>query len=139
MKNFDLNKIIEAHQLDEKKVAERLFPTAKYPLLALNRIRKGESFLDTKQLAILENLTGLSLADMLGQADKWSASAKEGILLFTKRDYIAKVSSSFHVDLYKGDKRITSFLIQADSISVENFINMLNSKIELYEQFESND
>ena len=43
---FDIKKVIEHYKLDTNEVAEALFPHVRYKTLALNRVLKGEAYLD---------------------------------------------------------------------------------------------
>jgi len=55
MKKIDLKKIIENAGLDIKETAQHLFPNNKYAKLALDRVIKGDAFLDTNQISKLSN------------------------------------------------------------------------------------
>lgn len=59
-----LRDIIEEYSLDPKKVAERLFPEAKWPNLALTRILGYSLELDLKQISIIANMAHCDATDL---------------------------------------------------------------------------
>lgn len=59
-----LRDIITEYALDQKQVAERLFPEAKYPALALTRILGYSLELDLKQISIIANMANCNPVDL---------------------------------------------------------------------------
>ena len=71
MNKIDLQQLIEIYNLDKKEIAETLFPGAKYPTLALNRIISGEALLDSDQVSKLALFIGVPI-EKLYSGTKWA-------------------------------------------------------------------
>jgi hypothetical protein len=94
MGNIDLKKIIEDNDLDVRELAAELFPGIKYPKLALDRVLKGDTYLDTNQLSRLSMFTGLPI-EVLYSGTPWKTTAKheEGNITFEAGDYTAELDT----------------------------------------------
>lgn len=133
MEKFNLNGVIEYYKLDTDKLAEILFPTVKYPKLALARILKGEAFLDTAQLENLAKFIGVLPHDLFFIQNQWRGGSEDNSLIFFKGDYKAKLNyKGVFLSLYKKDKIIQQELT-LKNMSVPEFINYLDNLIKNYE------
>jgi hypothetical protein len=64
MNNINIPLVLEAVGLQSDDVADSLFPSHKYPKMALKRVVDGKSNLDAVQIATLSKLTGLSVSQL---------------------------------------------------------------------------
>lgn len=134
MKVFDLNKIMETHELDVQEVARHLFPTNKYPKLALDRILKKEAFLDTNQLSRLALMIGTSVENLYSNG-KWSMKTKKGILYFASDTYSAELdTSSWTTKIYADGSIFHEEVISNASVTLSEYLHNLNQIIKNHEQ-----
>lgn len=126
---FDINKVIERYKLDTNDVAEALFPHVRYKSLALNRVLRGEAFLDTEQIQALANLAGTLVQDLFTFND-WKGSNENGCLTLTRDDYKVKINyNGTYVTILKGSRVIAQEITGPKHISVNDFISHINSLI----------
>lgn len=131
MKYFNLNNIITAYSLDTDKLAKALFPSAKYPKLALDRILKGEASLSVDQLEKLATFIGVMPSELFG-LDTWKDASENGLLMFKKGAFLVKLNHSYtFLTLYKNDIFVTHGFIDK-GISVSDFIKYLDDLITKY-------
>lgn len=127
--SFDINNVIEHYKLDTNEVAEALFPHVRYKTLALNRVLKGEAFLDTEQLQALANLAGILVQDLFTFGD-WKGSNEDGCLTLTRGKYKAKINyNGTYLTILKGSRVIAQEITCAKNMSVNDFISHINSII----------
>lgn len=126
--NFDLTKVIEHFNLDADDVANALFPHQKHKKLALNRVLKGEAYLDTVQLQSLSNLIGISMCDLF-TVDNWKGISENGNLVFKKGEYKALLNyKGVALHIYKKEELIYEKLLLSD-MTIQEFINYINTII----------
>ena len=126
MKIIDLKLIIESCDLHKKTVAELLFPSNKFPELALNRVISGESELDAGQISKLALYSGLSISQLF-TGDGWKAKTVKGINTFTNGEFSAELDretwttkifhkkSMFHESvLHSGSTPLSEYLANLD-------------------------
>jgi len=129
MQNLDLVKLIKELDLDPGIIARELFPGNKYPDLAMRRVLKGESFLNTQQVSRLSLFTGIPISSLFS-GGKWKAQSSKGKHIFTNGDFTATLntetwtSSVFH----KGNL-FHEEVIHSNKIPLSEYINMLNNLI----------
>ena len=126
---FDLRKVIEVYKLDVNDVAEALFPHVRYKNLALNRVLKGEAFLDTQQIQILANLAGVFIQDLF-MLNKWRGKNENGYLTLCYGDYkvILNYNGAF-LTLIKNGHVQKQELINTKCITIDDFLTHINSLI----------
>ena len=123
---FDINKVIEHYKLDANEVAEALFPHVRYKNLALNRVLKGEAFLDTQQLQTLANLAGVIVYDLF-TFDDWKSKQESECLVLIKGDYRVKLNyNGVFLTLIKNHKVITQEITSPTNMSLNDFILHIN-------------
>lgn len=126
---FNINRIIEHYNLDTEEVAKVLFPHVKYQKLALDRILKGEAFLDTDQLETLAKFAGVFVHDLFFIADEWKGSSEDGHIVFLKGEYKVKLNyNGAALSIYKGTQLIHNELVLG-TMSVAEFIDHINKVI----------
>lgn len=64
MHKLDLHPIIAFTQVDPRILAEVLFPTNSYQIMALNRQLRGDGFLSDNQIQRLSDFTGIEVEDL---------------------------------------------------------------------------
>ena len=64
MEQFNINNVIEHYKLNTEDLAKVLFPTVKYPKQAFDRVLKGETDLDIKQIEALASHIGVLVTDL---------------------------------------------------------------------------
>lgn len=134
MKTINLSEIIEKQNLDVKDVAEQLFPSNKYPKLALDRVLKGEAFLDTNQVSKLSMLTGIPIEKLYSGAE-WKGSNEKGVHKFTNGDYVAELDTKTWVTkLYCNGSLFHESIIHNGTIALSAYLNELTSLINKYNQ-----
>lgn len=129
METFKLETILDYYKPDMTEVAAILFPTAKHPKLALDRVLREESTLDIKQVQNLASYLGVLISDLL-TIDSWkSADSPHESLVLTKGEYTAKLNykGSFLV-LHKGNQLIKEEVLNT-AMPVSEFIDHLNNLI----------
>lgn len=91
MAQFNIKKVLEYYDVDRAALAKQLFPAAKYPLSAFNRIIKGEAELNTSQLEKLADFLGIMVSDLFAP-DSWKGITEKGHLVFIKGKYKARIN-----------------------------------------------
>lgn len=118
---FNITKVIELYKLDVNEVAEALFPNVRYKKLALDRVLKGEAYINTEQLQALAKLTGVLISDLFN-VDNWKGSAEDGCLTFLKGDYKAKLNyNGAWLSLYKNNELIKQEMF-TPNMTLDEFI-----------------
>src|SRR5665811_1176034 len=64
MQKINLSGIIAQQKLSEKDIAKQLFPTNKYPKLALSRVLRNEATLDADQISRLAALLNCTISEL---------------------------------------------------------------------------
>lgn len=132
--NFDISKIIERYGLDPDKVAEVLYPLAKYPKQAFARVLNGESHLDTMQVTRLADYIGVFVPELFN-LDSWASKSEDGCLIFTKGLFKAKLNyKGVYLTLYRGDEVILQNVADIPGMTVKEFIEYLDNFIKTYEK-----
>lgn len=129
---FDINRVIERYGLNEEDVADVLFPHVRYKLMALNRIKKGEAFIDTNQLAALADLIGIFIYDLF-EYDGWSTNTKDNCVTFSKGTFVAKLNyDNTFLTVYDGNV-VISKMVTCKNMTLDQFYNLLNNIINNYQ------
>lgn len=131
MTQFNINNTIRDYNLDVNELAKVLFPSAKYPKLALDRILKGEASLSVEQLEKLAAHIGVMPSELF-MLDTWKNVSENGLLRFEKGAFLAKLNhgNSF-LTLYKSGEVVAQGFID-NGISLSDFIEYLDNLITKY-------
>ncbi len=133
MEHFDINGVIRRYGLDPDELARALFPKAKYPRLALDRIIKGEGSLDVARLEALAAFAGVLVTDLFTAGD-WKGSSAEGHLSFIKGPYEAKLNyNGVYLTVLKDGIPVGQSVSNVPAMTVQEFINYLDNFINNYE------
>lgn len=135
MAKIDIYKFIDEHGLDRKEIETLLFPTAKHPYYALNRVAKGEGLLDSEQIFKLAERAGVSVSDLYDH-NQWkfhSGNDDPDRMFFENGDYkaildrktwitkIFRKDSMFHESVISpGTTALSVYLGELDRIVEEN-------------------
>lgn len=129
MKKIKLQQIIESRKLDSKEIAKELFPSHKYPILALNRILAGEAVLDADQISRLSAVTGLSIDQLYGSSWK-TEQTTPGMITFSNDGYKAELDTKTWITkVYHNNSLFHESIICAGTIALSKYIETLNDLI----------
>lgn len=133
MEQFNINNVIEHYKLNTEDLAKVLFPTVKYPKQAFDRVLKGETDLDIKQIETLASHIGVLVTDLFS-AGTWKASSEDGCLTMLKGDYKVKLNyKGVFVSIYKNNNLIEQKISNVPDMTMHEFINYLDNFIKTYE------
>lgn len=133
MEQFNINSVIEHYKLNTEDLAKVLFPTVKYPKQAFDRVLKGETDLDIKQIETLASHIGVLVTDLFS-AGTWKSSSEDGCLTMLKGDYKVKLNyNGVYLSIYKDNSLITQKISNVPGMTVQEFINFLDNFIKNYE------
>lgn len=133
MEQFNINSVIEHYKLNTEDLAKVLFPTVKYPKQAFDRVLKGETDLDIKQIETLASHIGVLVTDLFS-AGTWKGSSEDGCLTMLKGDYKVKLNyKGVFVSIYKNNNLIEQKISNVPDMTIQEFINFLDNLIKNYE------
>ena len=133
MEQFNINSVIEHYKLNTEDLAKVLFPTVKYPKQAFDRVLKGETDLDIKQIETLASYIGVLVTDLFS-AGTWKGSSEDGCLTMLKGDYKVKLNyKGVFVSIYKNNNLIEQKISNVPDMTMQEFINYLDNFIKTYE------
>ena len=133
MEQFNINSVIEHYKLNTEDLAKVLFPTVKYPKQAFDRVLKGETDLDIKQIETLASHIGVLVTDLFS-AGTWKGSSEDDCLTMLKGDYKVKLNyKGVFVSIYKNNNLIEQKISNVPDMTMHEFINYLDNFIKTYE------
>lgn len=133
MEQFNISNVIEHYKLNTEDLAKVLFPMVKYPKQAFDRVLKGEANLDITQVERLASYIGVLVTDLFS-ANTWKGSSEDGCLVMLKGEYKVKLNyNGVYVSIYKNNNLISQNLSNVPSMTVQEFINHIDSFIKNYE------
>ena len=133
MEQFNINSVIEHYKLNTEDLAKVLFPTVKYPKQAFDRVLKGETDLDIKQIETLASHIGVLVTDLFS-AGTWKSSSEDGYLTMLKGNYKVKLNyKGVFVSIYKNNNLIEQRISNVPDMTMSEFINYLDNFIKSYE------
>ena len=125
MKTIDLDKIIKKKKLDKKELAQQLFPGHKYASLALNRVIKGDGFLDSNQISLLSELTGIKIGNLYS-GNEWDLKNDKGLIVFTSGNFRAELDTNTWVTkVFDNDSLFHESVIHSDSTPLSVYLTQL--------------
>lgn len=124
--DMDLQTFIEEFNLDKLKVARKLFPKNKHPMMALSRLIKGKSEMTVSQLKILSNIVGFKQPEIL-DPNVWKT---ENSYAIHSKGFTAVLDfESFETRVYDKDKILIDVVLHSSSIVLSEYIEKINSLI----------
>ena len=129
MNKIDLQQLIEIYNLDKKEIAETLFPGAKYPTLALNRIISGEALLDSDQVSKLALFIGVPI-EKLYSGTKWAGKHNGNTHTFTNGEYKAELNTeTWTTKLFHNDSLFHEEILHSGSTPLSEYLSKLDELI----------
>ena len=133
MEQFNINSVIEHYKLNTEDLAKVLFPTVKYPKQALDRVLRGETDLDIKQIETLASHIGVLVTDLFS-ANTWKGSTEDGCITMLKGNYKVKLNyNGVFVSIYKNNMLIEQKISNVPDMTMHEFINYIDNFIKNYE------
>ena len=133
MEQFNINSVIEHYKLNIEDLAKVLFPTVKYPKQAFDRVLRGETELDIKQIEALASHIGVLVTDLFS-IDTWKSFSEDGYLTLQKGQYKVKLNyNGVYLSIYKDNVLIEQTISNVPNMTVQEFINFLDNLIKNYE------
>lgn len=138
MEKFNIKKIMSQYGLQEKEVANLLWPTVKYPELGFKRVLRGETYLDSAQICALANYLQVPVSDLFTVEDTdWHAISKDKRTIFTKGKYKIIIGRDlFSVMILRDDDVIHYSVASIGLMEIGKFLNRMEQIIKEYEQEE---
>ena len=133
MEQFNINSVIEHYKLNTEDLAKVLFPTVKYPKQAFDRVLRGETDLDIKQIETLASYIGVLVTDLFS-AGTWKGSTEDGCLTMLKGDYKVKLNyNGVFISIYKNNNLIEQKISNVPDMTMHEFVNYIDNFIKSYE------
>lgn len=130
--SIDIKAAIEKSGLDYAEAAEQIFPDNVHPRLALNRVVKGEAFLNERQIRKLAALTGSTVAELFGES-VWKSTRKHDTLVFTSKDFKAELNvATWETKIFHNETLFHDSVIHSGFIPLSEYISKLNELITNY-------
>lgn len=128
MNTIDLKKVIADNNLNKKEVAKHLFPGNSYPVLALNRVIKGDAKLDSDQISKLSLFANCTIEDLYGI--KFRPQTKDRKMFFESEDYKAELNiDTWTTKVFHKDSLFHESVIHKSSIALSDYLEQLTSII----------
>ena len=124
---INVKKIFNDHRLDVETSARKLFPRNNYPAKALSRVFKNQSLLNSKQLVVLSELTGLTV-DQLYAPDKGAVLLNE-IKVVLPNNVRAMVDTDVGVTRIYKDSKEPLEIWHGNDIKIGDYFTKLINKI----------
>ena len=129
MNKIDLQSIIGTYRLDQKEIAESLFPGNKYPALALKRVLSGEAYLDTNQVSKLALTIGVPIEKLFSGAE-WKGYCKGSTHTFTNGEYKAELDTqTWTTKLFHKDSLLHEEILHSGSTPLSEYLSKLDELI----------
>lgn len=131
MQKLELQKIIERYELDVHEIAKKLYPLAKYPKLAIDRVLSGEALLNSEQVSLLANIVGVPINFLYsGGGWTWNGTAKESLLSFSTEEYNAELNTDTWVTkIYHKGSLFHDAIIHGGSVPLSEYLAILSNLI----------
>lgn len=129
MAQFNIKKILELYDLDKVALAKQLFPTAKYPMSAFNRIIREEAELNVGQLEKLADFLGIVVSDLFAP-DSWKGLSENGYLIFVKGVYKARINyNNSFLSIYStaDNTLISKHVINTKTLTIDELVCYLDN------------
>jgi len=126
MKPIDLQKIVASYPLGATALAKELFPTHKYPSMALTRVIQGKAQLDAVQISKLALITGQSVNALFGKKE-WLTKSEKDKITFTAGDYTAELDTvNWTSKVYHKDSLFHETVLHSTSIALSEYLQDLS-------------
>lgn len=123
---IDLNEIMGKYGIKPGVMAEVMFPGAKHPKRALDRLIKGEQAIDMEQLRKLAFYIGVPMQDLLS-SKTWAGTTEDGCITFRKENYKAKLNyRNVFLSIYRDDALVLQEFGSMGNMTLNEFIEYLD-------------
>ena len=130
---FDINEVMRYYGLNRKEVEKAIFPDAKYPRQAFDRILRGDAVLNTTQLELLADYAGVLVPDLF-LIGTWKSEIDKNVITLIKGDYKVKLNyNSCFLTILEHGNVIYQLLRDFRAMSVKEFINYIDNLLFDYE------
>ena len=130
MAKIDVYKFIKDHGLDRKEVEAQLFPDAKHPYYALNRVARGEGLLDSEQLYKLSEMAGVSVSDLYDHK-QWKMNSDADTITFENEDYKAVLDQKTWITkIFKKGSKLHEAVICPGTTPLSEYLGELDKIVE---------
>ena len=132
MARINIYKFIDDHGLDRREVETLLFPNAKHPYYALNRVAKGEGLLDSEQLYKLAEMAGVSVSDLY-EHKKWKNKVvpQGNTVVFENGDYKAILDrDTWITKLFQKESMFHESVITSGATTMGDYLDQLDRIID---------
>jgi len=130
---IDLKSIIESSSLSKDIFASILFPDNRHPIAALDRVLKGHSYLNEKQISDLARLTSMDFNSLFTNSN-WKEFNVAGLHIFKKGEYVVMLNlNTMQSQISHKDKEISSTILNHKSITLSEYLNFIDNIITKYE------
>lgn len=128
MQRINLAQLIQDRDLDRKQLAKVLFPKNLHPSQALTRVLANRTSLREEQVYRLSIFTGLSMEALYAGTLHWKMEAKEGLIRFTRDEYVAVYSATTGVTkIYRLDSLLATHTISKLNQPLEQYLEEINT------------
>jgi len=133
---INLKSIIKKSNIKKEYIACELFPENKFPIMALDRVIRGDSELDSKQISKLASLLDVSIDQLFN--NNWKGKSNNKSIVFEKGEYRAELSiSKWITRIYHNESLFHETVMIPDFIKLSDYINMLDEIINNYKEKEN--
>jgi hypothetical protein len=134
MDRINLERLINFHKLDKKKLAKELFPGVKHPRMALSRILSGSSELTESEISRLSALCGVSIGNLF-EAAKWRGVVEEKQITLKFGSYTAFYNRSTNsTKLFDNDTLFHETIIHKRHVLLSEYIEILDELIKIHQK-----
>jgi hypothetical protein len=129
MQEILIEDIIEKCRLSKREVADHLFPTNKFAMVALGRVIKKEALLDSEQISKLALMSGRTISELY-TGEGWKARNKAGIHIITNGDYIAELDTQTNITkIYHKGSMFHESILHDGAIALSDYLKELDNQI----------
>jgi len=133
MSTLNLPQLLQNCNLSELQLATLLFPSHKYPKLALRYLVQGSRELKEREIEILNSVLNCPL-DFVKDCNSWKAGVNPSDVVFYKRDYKALYDSETNkAKLLHNGAVVGEVMLVAKTCTISEFLNTLNTLTASYE------
>lgn len=138
MQTIDLTTILEKSEVPKKEMADLLFPSHKYPVLAFNNVLKGELKLDADQISKLSTFTGIPIEELF-QISKWKMESSADKIEFTNGEFRAILNTETWITkIFCNGSMFHESVIHSGMVPLSEYFKTINELISKHKENEQN-
>lgn len=129
MKTIDLQRIMDRGGFKTTQMGKLLFPSNKYPNVALKRVLNGETLLDSDQIIRLASFLGVAVSELYG-VHGWKYKTENGIYKMENGDFTAELDTkSWTTKIFHKDSVFHEEVIHEGTTTLSEYVTKLNELI----------